>query len=89
MISLCEIHDQLIKENIDARIVNTVHDSIIIECIDKPEVLQRVVDIGVNVMAELPKKFLVKPVLDFPFKADAEIGTKWGELKDADEFLGK
>lgn len=87
MLSVCSIHDQLIAEGIDARIVNTVHDSIIIECIDDPEVLKRVKEIGVTTMAEMPKKYLLDPVLDFPFKADAEIGQSWGDLEDADQAI--
>lgn len=87
MLSVCEIHDKLLEEGLDARIVNTVHDSIIIECIDEPDALKRVVDIGTSVMAEMPKKYLVNPVLNFPFKADAEIGRSWGDLENADEML--
>lgn len=87
MISVCTIHDKLIEEGIDARIVNTVHDSIIIECIDEPEALSRVVEIGTSTMANMPKKFLTNPVLDFPFVADAEIGQSWGDLEDADKAL--
>lgn len=87
MLSVCSIHDQLIAEGIDARIVNTVHDSIIIECIDDPVALKRVVEIGTSTMANMPKKYLVEPPLDFPFKADAEIGPKWGGLQDADTFI--
>lgn len=87
MLSLCSIHDQLIAEGIDARIVNTVHDSIIIECIDDPKVLKRVVEIGTSTMANMPKKYLTCPQLDFPFKADAEIGYKWGGLQDADTAI--
>lgn len=87
MLSVCSIHDQLIEEGIDARIVNTVHDSIIIECIDDPKALRRVVDIGISTMANMPKKYLTNPVLDFPFKADAEIGRSWGDLEDADEAI--
>ena len=87
MLSVCSIHDQLIAEGIDARIVNTVHDSIIIECIDDPSALKRVVEIGTSTMANMPKKYLVEPPLDFPFKADAEIGPKWGGLQDADTFI--
>ena len=87
MLSVCAIHDQLLSEGIDARIVNTVHDSIIIECIDQPDALKRVVEIGTSTMANLPKKYLINPVLDFPFRADAEIGRSWGDLEDADEAL--
>lgn len=87
MLSVCDIHDKLLEEGLDARIVNTVHDSIIIECIDEPAALKRVVEIGTTVMAEMPKKYLVNPVLNFPFKADAEIGRSWGDLESADEVL--
>ena len=87
MLSVCDIHDKLIEENIDTRIVNTVHDSIIVECIDDPTVLKRVVEIGTTIMAEMPKKYLIDPVLDFPFKADAEIGQSWGDLENADTAM--
>ena len=87
MLSVCNIHDQLLQEGIDARIVNTVHDSIIIECIDEPEALKRVVEIGTQTMADLPKKYLVNPPLNLPFRADAEIGRSWGDLEDADEVF--
>lgn len=87
MMSVCSIHDQLIAEGIDARIVNTVHDSIIIECIDNPDVLRRVTDIGLQTMSGIPKKYLLDPPLDFPFKADAEIGDSWGALEDADQAI--
>ena len=89
MLSVCSIHDQLIAEGIDARIVNTVHDSIIIECVDDAATLRRVVEIGTSTMANMPKKFLTEPALDFPFKADAEIGKSWGALKSADEVLSE
>ena len=88
MLSVIEIHDKLIEAGLDAQIVNTVHDSIIIECVDDPEALREVVKIGTETMADMPKRYLVNPVLDFPFKADAEIGTSWGELESADETLG-
>lgn len=87
MLSVCDIHDILLAEGLDARIVNTVHDSIIIECIDEPESLRRTVEIGTTVMANLPKKYLKNPVLNFPFKADAEIGRSWGDLENAEEVL--
>lgn len=87
MLSVCSIHDQLVAEHIDARIVNTVHDSIIIECKDHPLLLKRVVEIGLQTMSEMPKKYLTNPILDFPFKADAEIGNSWGDMEDADQAV--
>lgn len=57
-------------------IVITVHDSIIIETttLNAPKVR----DIAVEVMRDIPKLFLKT---DVPFKADAEIGYKWGALQ--------
>ena len=87
MLSVCEIHDKLLDEGIDARIVNTVHDSIIIECINDAEALKRVVEIGTSVMSNQPHKYLTSPVLDFPFVADADIGDKWGDMENADTLF--
>lgn len=84
MLSVCEIHDKLIEEGIDAKIVNTVHDSIIIECIDDLDVLKRVSDIGTSTMANMPKRYLTSPALTFPFRADVEIGYSWGALAEPD-----
>lgn len=84
MLSVCEIHDQLLYEKLPARIVNTVHDSIIIECKDDPVVLKRVAEIGEITMERMPHLYLVNPILDFPFRADVEIGTRWGELAEPD-----
>lgn len=85
LLSVCRIHDILQQEKLDARIVNTVHDSIILEVRDNAELLQHVKQIGVTVMSELPKKYLEN--LDFPFIADAEIGQSWGDLENADSAL--
>lgn len=85
MLSVCDIHDEIEALGINARIVNSVHDSIIIECIDDQESIQKVIEIGQRVMSNLPKQYL--PGLDFPFKADAEVGQSWGDLENADEFI--
>lgn len=85
MLSTCEIARTLKENNIDARVVNSVHDSIIIETKDDPATIQYVVELGQRVMSTLPVKYL--PNLDFPFKADAEVGQSWGDLENADEFI--
>lgn len=78
MLSTCEIARIIKERSLDARIVNTVHDSIILEVKDDPALVQEVAEIGVNVMAAIPQQYL--PGLDFPFRADVETGYKWGEL---------
>lgn len=87
MLSVLDIHEQMDAEGLDAHIINTVHDSIIIEVVDDPAVLQRVVEIGTKVMTEMAPRHL--PNLDFPFVADAEIGHSWGDLEDADTVFGE
>jgi DNA polymerase I-like protein with 3'-5' exonuclease and polymerase domains len=89
MTSLCEISDWIKSSGLSDRciIVNTVHDSIVLECDNDADLLEQVVKVGVGIMSSVPKKYLTNPVLDFPFVADAEIGYKWGGLKDAAEYI--
>jgi DNA polymerase-1 len=78
LLSLLELHDQL-KERDLGHIVNTVHDSIIIETTN--DNAQAVVDLGVSILRNTPIKLLNSKV---PFNADAEIGPLWGELEAVD-----
>ncbi len=77
--SVNEIHDYLLEKGFDAFICNTVHDSIIIDCVDDPAVLNTIAKEAKNIMESVPQKQL--PGLDFPFVADESIGVKWGELE--------
>lgn len=79
--SIIEIHDWLKENNIDAYICNTVHDSIIIDCIDNKEVVKKVSEKAKEIMESVPAKYLTHPALDFPFVADVSVGYKWGELE--------
>jgi DNA polymerase I-like protein with 3'-5' exonuclease and polymerase domains len=74
--SLCAIHQAIKELCYDARIVSTVHDSIIIEVSDWD--LESVRDLALGIMARKPQELL--PDCLVPFKADAEWGTRWGEL---------
>lgn len=87
MLSLLSIYDYL-KENWvgKARIVSTVHDSIIIEVEDKPEYLKEIGNKCVQIMAETPLQYV--PDCPVPFVADAEIGYKWGEMYKLDPETG-
>lgn len=81
MLSLLNIYDYLQENWKDkARIVSTVHDSIIIEVEDKPEYLKEIGAKCVQIMAETPLKYV--PDCPVPFVADAEIGYRWGEMKE-------
>lgn len=79
MFALMAIHDWLLQSDLSekAQIISTVHDSIILEV--APELLDTVAQQCSHIMATVPKQML--PDLKVPFKADAEHGTVWGELK--------
>lgn len=80
MFSLIEIDKYRIKSKLDFNIVTTVHDSIILEVIDNPEVIDTVVKECTKIMAETPKFYL--PDIIVPFKADAEVGYSYGKLEE-------
>lgn len=80
MFSLIEIDKFLRENNLDARIVTTVHDSIIVECKDEKDLVDLVAQTCVRIMAETPLKYV--PDCPVPFKADAEVGYAWGKLHE-------
>lgn len=80
MLSLIGIHEYLEENKLDARIVATVHDSIILEVQDDKQLIDTVAENCVKIMAETPKKFV--PDCQVPFKADAEVGYSWGALEE-------
>lgn len=78
--ALVEIGKWLKEQKLDAYLVNTVHDSIILEV--RPEDAQRVAEKCQEIMAAIPPTYLVGT--EVPFRADAEIGECWGKLAEAD-----
>lgn len=80
MFSLIEIDKFLRKNNLDARIVTTVHDSIIVECRDNKDLVDMIAETCIRIMAETPLKYV--PDCPVPFKADAEVGYAWGKLRE-------
>lgn len=78
--SLCEIGKYIEEQKLDAYLVNTVHDSIVIEV--KPEQAKQLALKCQEIMSTVPKKYL--PGLTLPFRADAEIGDCYGDLKEPD-----
>lgn len=81
MFSLIEIDNWLHREGLQdkAKIITTVHDSIILEIDDDKELVDRCAESCTRIMAETPGKYISDcPV---PFRADAEIGYAWGKLE--------
>ena len=79
MFSLMEIDKYLTEKGYDARIVTTVHDSIIIECKDEEWLVNDIAAKAKEIMASTPSKYV--PDCPLPFKADAEVGYAWGKLE--------
>lgn len=81
MFSLIEIDKWLHQEGLQdrARIITTVHDSIILEIDDDKELVDRCAESCTKIMAETPSKYI--PDCQVPFKADAEVGYAWGKLE--------
>lgn len=79
MFSLLEIDKYLRREGLDAKIITTVHDSIILEVVDNKEIVDEVARNCIKIMAETP--FAYVPDCPVPFKADAEVGYAWGNLE--------
>lgn len=59
------------------KIINLVHDSILLEIPADVDIIKDVATYANNVMIEAPKKLFDCPI---PFKTDFEIGINWGDL---------
>lgn len=86
MFALMEIQDLIDYHDMGpkVKIIANVHDSIIFECDDDPNVVTWIVDNGTSIMKKVPIDNL--PGLEIPFKADAEIGYKWGTLQSYEDY---
>jgi uracil-DNA glycosylase family 4 len=67
---------------LDAFAVNIVHDSLLIECAFKREVVMEVARLGDLFMRETPI-LILKTIV--PFATDYKIGTRWGHLKTVND----
>lgn len=76
-----KINKWLKEKHPEVKIVNTVHDSILIEIPDNE--IYEVVKFCTDTMATVPKEVLHT---DVPFVADAEIARHWGEKIDIDKI---
>ena len=87
MLSLLNIYDYIEAHwKGKARLVSTVHDSIILEVPDDPTAIAEIGNDCVNIMAQTPLEYV--PDCPVPFVADAEIGYKWGEMYKLDMETG-
>ncbi|MEM9776730.1 MAG: DNA polymerase, partial [Chloroflexota bacterium] len=71
--AMLDLHDKLIDEGYQARMVLQVHDELVLEVpLDEVDAVRQMV---VDTMSGAYE-------LDVPLKVDANIGTNWYELKD-------
>lgn len=82
MLSLLNIDKFIEASGIDAKIIATVHDSIILEVEDKPETIDLVARTCKDIMAKTPLQYV--PDCPVPFRADVETGYSWGALEEWD-----
>lgn len=69
--------EQPLLENWNARIINLIHDSALIEMPADPKVVKEVGKFFYEKMTTAPQRFFG---IDLPFKADYEIGKNWSDL---------
>lgn len=88
LLSLLEMYDLLSEKYGDkAKIISTVHDSIILQVVDNdPELMKHVATDCKYILENTPAKYMEN--CNVPFVADAEVGYKWGELKALDFNTG-
>ena len=69
--------EKTLKDKYDTKIINLVHDSLLLEIPADKEIVRDVGTYANMIMTEMPIKMFNCPV---PFKTDYEIGLNWGEL---------
>lgn len=72
-IGLIRIHKEIAKRNLSARLILTVHDSIILECPNE-EIIE---------VAKLCHKCMTDPITGIivPMEVEVEVGRNWAEVK--------
>lgn len=68
--------DEYLEEELNSRIVNLIHDALLIEAPANWEVIDAVIKYVCEVMESLPPKY---GLIAVPFKAEAKIGFRWGK----------
>lgn len=77
-----EIQDRL-KEEFDSHIVNTVHDSILVDAPAEAVMYNGAARLLIETLESVPREWGLTRI---PFKADAKKGERWGYLKGWDPF---
>lgn len=70
--------DWILREKVPAKVINTVHDQIMVECD---------LDVAPEVICVLPQIMKRGQVGDVPIEVDTVVGFNWGNMVSADLFL--
>lgn len=73
----------ILREEYAAEVVNEVHDALITEIPNRCELIIPAAQLIVNTMQRIPIEWGLTEV---PFKAEAEVGMRWGSCKGFDPF---
>ena len=76
------VQDQL-KREFDTDIVNTVHDSLLLEAPDDEATVREVARIVTEEMEQVPIDWGLTRI---PFKADAKVGYRWGQMTGLNKY---
>lgn len=79
------VQDQL-REEYMTDIVNTVHDSVLMEVPCKFEIIEAVTSLVIKTMEQVPMDWGITRI---PFKAEAKAGLRWGNLKSLNKFYAE
>jgi len=74
-------------KSLGCHIVNTVHDSILVECPNEPALIELAVRVATEVMVQVPDEALGGTKI--PFAAEAKVGRSWGHMVVQDEPFEK
>ncbi len=85
--SLTYLDDFIQSRNLKSKVIATVHDSILIDC--PPEEAKLMAKVTIHVMENLPFDFLKAEIggkeVQYPIKADMEIGLNYNDMVEYDE----
>lgn len=75
--------DPILRHKYHARVVNLVHDSILIDCPDVPEIIEAVARLLNDEMVRTPSLYLDT---DIPFAVDVTMGQSWAYQRPIMDF---
>lgn len=85
--SLTYLDDFIQSRNLKSKVIATVHDSILIDC--PPEEAKIMAKVTIHIMENLPFDFLKAEIdgkeVQYPIKADMEIGLNYNDMVEYDE----